>query len=567
MRRAPRLTVLVSLVGLCASVHALRPPSSVSEAREAEQAGRIDEALDLYESVTRANPFDGQAWYDYGFALHRQKRWAEAAAAWGEAERIGFRVSGTRYNIACAHAMNGNPDEALAWLEKALQARFAEQETLEQDTDLDSLRALPRFAELTGLTSRLPAPPAAGREAQWAWDLAFVQRRMEQLHWDLYGVVSREEFTRELESLKARVPDLTDEQVRMEVKRIVARVGDGHTNAIVTPAEMQAAGNIPVHMFLFPDGLHIIGADPVHAALVGARVERVGGLDVDEAIRRTKAYASVDNDMGYLAWAPALLRIPIALRAIGATTEEASCAYTLRLPDGTQREVTLAAKPSSGGGFLNPTWDYLHESLEAAPLFVSRPDEPNWITPLPEAKAVYFNFSSVRDTPSGTLAQQVERVQTLLRETNAENLIIDMRFNGGGNTGLTPPLLKALITDPSINRHGHLWVLIGRDTFSAAQNTVNMIEQMTDATFVGEPTGSRPCFIGESTSFTLPFSQIRVICSSRYWQYGDSTDTRQWVAPQIYAPLTFEAYSQGRDPAMEAVLKAIKVRENETALR
>jgi hypothetical protein len=39
------------------------------------------------------------------------------------------------------------------------------------------------------------------------------------------------------------------------------------------------------------------------------------------------------------------------------------------------------------------------------------------------------------------------------------------------------------------------------------------------------------------------------------------------VAPQIYAPLTFEAYSQGRDPAMEAVLKAIKARENETAQR
>ena len=46
---------------------------------------------------------------------------------------------------------------------------------------------------------------------------------------------------------------------------------------------------------------------------------------------------------------------------------------------------------------------------------------------------------------------------------------------------------------------GHLFVIIGRRTFSAAQNTVNMIEKNTNATFVGEPTGSRPNFVGEST--------------------------------------------------------------------
>jgi hypothetical protein len=31
-------------------------------------------------------------------------------------------------------------------------------------------------------------------------------------------------------------------------------------------------------------------------------------------------------------------------------------------------------------------------------------------------------------------------------------------------------------------------------------------------------------------------------------------DYRPWIAPDLYAPPTFEAYSQNRDPAMEAIL-------------
>jgi hypothetical protein len=47
---------------------------------------------------------------------------------------------------------------------------------------------------------------------------------------------------------------------------------------------------------------------------------------------------------------------------------------------------------------------------------------------------------------------------------------------------------------------------------------------------------SRPNFIGETTPFTLPYSKTVANVS------------------ELYAPPTFEAYSQNRDPAMEAIL-------------
>jgi hypothetical protein len=86
-------------------------------------------------------------------------------------------------------------------------------------------------------------------------------------------------------------------------------------------------------------------------------------------------------------------------------------------------------------------------------------------------------------------------------------LVIDMRWNGGGDTFLGKPLVHHLIRCPAINRRGALFVIIGRLTFSAAQNIATALEEHTDATFVGEPTGSRPNFIGETIPFELPGQQ------------------------------------------------------------
>jgi len=35
-------------------------------------------------------------------------------------------------------------------------------------------------------------------------------------------------------------------------------------------------------------------------------------------------------------------------------------------------------------------------------------------------------------------------------------------------------------------------------------------------------------------------------------------DHRPWIAPELYAPPTFETYTQNRDPAMEAILSSGK---------
>ena len=52
------------------------------------------------------------------------------------------------YNLACAEAMLGESDEALAHLEQAIAARPSLAEDAREDADFASIRDDPRFAEL-----------------------------------------------------------------------------------------------------------------------------------------------------------------------------------------------------------------------------------------------------------------------------------------------------------------------------------------------------------------------------------------------------------------------------------
>jgi hypothetical protein len=136
-----------------------------------------------------------------------------------------------------------------------------------------------------------------------------------------------------------------------------------------------------------------------------------------------------------------------------------------------------------------------------------------------------------------------------------DKLIIDLRWNNGGDTTLTPPILATLLGNTQLMQPGRFFVITsGYRTYSAAQNMASMLWRYTPAIFVGDTTGSSPNFIGEDVPQELPYSKLEVSISDLYWQGGWPTDYHQWVPPLLYTPRVFADYGQNRDPAMEAIL-------------
>jgi serine/threonine protein kinase/Flp pilus assembly protein TadD len=105
-------------------------------------------AVRIIERHLEFNPDDVRAWYMGALVLcplgelERSREWVARARA------LEPEDSGVLYNIACVYALLGETDEALDFLEKAIQNGFGHREWIEFDSDLDSLRTHPRFQAL-----------------------------------------------------------------------------------------------------------------------------------------------------------------------------------------------------------------------------------------------------------------------------------------------------------------------------------------------------------------------------------------------------------------------------------
>jgi len=412
--------------------------------------------------------------------------------------------------------------------------------------DSDRLREVLGIIDVDGLS----------RDQGWRADLRLLARETRRRAWGLHGPAATE-LDRAVAQLDRQIPALTDAQIVIGMNGLLRKLDDGHAFvAAVQSKELSRAA--PVNMFQFPEGIYVTAADRRYQHLLGARVEQVGGHPVAEVMTALDPLVCRDNDQQAAAILPLMLCVTPYLHALGLLADPGALAMTVTMPDGTEARESLDAEhvPWDAPIFPHPAgWISLPEILPAPPpLHLRNMGTPYWLSWLAEPGLVYLQFNSVREHPAETFAAFCQRAFDFIGSRPARGLVVDLRWNGGGDTFIAQSLLHQLIGCRKVNRHGALFVIIGRFTFSAAQNTATAIERETRAIFVGEPTGSRPNFVGESVPFTLPYSRVLANVSDLYWQTSWPTDDRPWIAPDIYAPPTFEAYRANRDPAMEAIL-------------
>src|ERR1044072_114585 len=152
---------------------------------------------------------------------------------------------------------------------------------------------------------------------RWREDLRYMAEEMPKRHKNLFHTMTREQFEGAVKRLHERIPSLARHQIIVEMARIVAMVGDGHTNIAPTRDPKIGFHSLPVKLYLFKDGLFIRVATREYAALVGARVIKVGAVTADEAVTRASEIIGHDNEMDIKFFAPLLLSMPEVLHALG----------------------------------------------------------------------------------------------------------------------------------------------------------------------------------------------------------------------------------------------------------
>lgn len=518
---------------------------------------------------------------DRALTAYRSGDFVAAADLFDEAIRCGRDDAGSYYNAACAEALAGRRDAAFAALESAVVQGYDDLGQLASDSDLASLRDDPRWPRL------LRSLEEAQRRTAARWGgAAFATPFREDLPEDekLAGLSQVWAEARAVFANFDLVPGLDWDAAYLEwmprvratrstadyyreLQALVAKLGDGHTG-VAPPKELW--GRIASRPALETErieGRVIVTEvmDPEVAQLgvaVGQELVAVDGEPVEiYATRAVRPYqsASTPQDLDVRVYRQALLR--------GA--EGTLVRLRLREADGTERDVEVVRRSR----------ERLRELAPAPP--------PLEVTPL--AEGVLRIGLHTFDT---------EEVVRLWRErwpqiAAASALILDLRDNGGGNSGNAYAILASLVDRPFATsawrtrvqrasyrvwgagdtwlrseagerpadgeRHfaGPVAVLIGPRTYSAAEDFAVAFDAARRGELVGEPTGGST---GQPLTVRLPGGGSVRICTKR----DTYPDGREFVGvgvqPTLAVSRRIADLRTGGDAALDAAFERLKAR-------
>jgi hypothetical protein len=397
--------------------------------------------------------------------------------------------------------------------------------------------------ELRRVGQPKPPPPPERSDlttAEWHDDLKFFASQLAQGHANAFHFISRQQYEAEVSALDRQLDGMNSDQIYVGLDRIANSIGDGHTYVSLPVND----AFLPVRLARFDDDLRVVAAGAGYEKALGARVLKINDTPIAAAHHLIYSLTPADETAALReARANDLLTIGMVLHGTGITSGRDSARFTLARDDGKQISIRVNAVAPDKVPAIQ--WSY---AAKRQPLFRQRPQESFWCVYLDQAHTIYCSFRGYQD-----LDQKSKALFELINQKHPEKLVIDMRLNGGGDytVGLRD-LVQPIRDLPALNRKGHLFVLIGPGTFSAAMSNSAHFRFQTNALLVGEPIGERPNSYQERRDMTLPNSHWKVNYSVKFYTFVDHGENL--IRPDQEIEATWKDYDEGRDPVLDWVL-------------
>ncbi len=401
--------------------------------------------------------------------------------------------------------------------------------------------------------------------SEWHEDLAFLKRTIVDENSHFFRTTDRQTWENEVQALHDAIPNLERHEVIVGLAKLIAGFKVGHTQMPIHPWRGRPNATLgfqryAIRPYVFSDGIYIRSGKEKYRDAIGGKILKIGDTPIEAAMEAVRPVIPWENEQFFLSAVPSYLTCPEILHAQKVIEKLGPVQLTYE-KDGKVRTIELQPEPagfvpghrgfaSKGSGWIEVN----HDAANPLPLYLKNLDPNYGYEYLPKHKLLYVRHSSVRNEDGESIAAFFQKVETFIDENPVEKVVLDVRLNGGGNNYLNKPVITGLIRSEKINQPGRLFTIIGRRTFSAAQNMVNEIEKYTETIFVGEPTAENVNFWGDTRRYQLPNSGLPMFISWLWWQNMDPRDTRPWTAPDIAIDLSFADYRNNHDPVLKAII-------------
>lgn len=522
------------------------------------------ELTPIAENLIQHYQKDGDIFYILGLSYYETKQYQKAITAFKQTLDLGGTIlvvpTGSRpsndimIKIAKAYGFDGDKENAMLWLIKGFASRYDEKFYLKEDPAFEAFHKDEDFLQLFGIGNQADIT----RTEAWTGDLNYLQKRIVEVHYAFDDVIKEEDFNTLFDEVNSSIDELSDEQIIVEIMKIMGVLGSGHNFIIPTSSKVGALKKLPIQIYQFTDGMYIVDAKEGFEKWIGFKVEKIGDTSIEDALEKTNLVNARDNAMQTLWQGPYFLIMPDVLQGLGIIKNSEQVILTVSDREGKTQKLTMEPITWNFTGFpkLQPLKD------EAQPLYLSNMNDIFWQKSLVDDRVKYIQLNEVQNKEDRTLEDFALELENEIDQNNTQFLILDLRHNSGGNGAIRNHILKLLVRFESRNPKGNIFVLMGRGTYSAAQNLLTEISTQTNAILVGEPSSSKPTFIGEAGWFQLPNSSLIGIVASQHHKNSEAEDFREWIAPHIPVSLSSTDYFSGNDKALDIIMEVINTSES-----
>jgi hypothetical protein len=411
-----------------------------------------------------------------------------------------------------------------------------------------------------------------------------------------YAPAARREAEQQLVELEKKLASIGQLEFELTLSQVAALTDNGHSGGSPS-SRSRRHERVDMRLTPFGEEFYVLRVKAENADLLGARLVSIDGMPMS-ALR--PIYRSLDS--GTPAWrdrtAAYFLESPPQLRALGvgkgegnvrgAETDKvaASPVYGFITLDGKNVERRFSVSPVGadrvGGNASRWMFPVLAPLEDKAWKTLLQSDRAPWALQEPTSRlrlrhdvalnAVVIDMRQATNSEEIKLKDYFRSVEKLIEETKPQHLVLDLRLNGGGDLTQVRDFAERL---PKLVK-GRIFALTSPWTFSAAISTLGYLKQAAPdrVTIVGEAVGDRLVFFAEGKSVTLVHSKESFLHATERHDYrngcADFKDCHRPVVsrpiavtsldPDIGAPWTIEAYRAGRDPAIEAVAEALRLK-------
>jgi hypothetical protein len=410
-----------------------------------------------------------------------------------------------------------------------------------------------------GATGSAPSASVAGhtpaasadRITGWRSDLELIVPGMDRIHPNLTHGTTLEALNKAVADLSAAVDTSTDDALMVGVARIAAMVSaeghDGHTGLFVWGTGTYPVDSLPLRLWLFEDEVVIVDALPPYEDLVDTRIDTIEGRPIAEVLATIDPVIPRDNAQTVRLLAPRYLLIPQVLRGLG-IAGDGPIELGITTIEGAEDVQLIEPIPMADyNAWAGPYG--LHIPTDPDVRYLSHIDDDLWWEVMYDARTLYVQYNRVEHQNPATL----EELEAALTDPAIERVVLDIRHNYGGEVPALDPFY-ALFDDPLVDVPGKLFVITGRNTWSAGSMLLARLEAGTSATIVGESMGGNPTFYGDVTEVRLPYSGLSVTVTGMLEVGVDPDDPRDTIEPDRPQPFTREDWRIGFDAALAFIV-------------